>query len=750
MKREVTKRGALLLTPIIYDKEEVLSIEQIITEIQKYNEHTDKELILRAYNVANDAHKSQKRASGEGYIMHPLAVAKILTSLQMDDSTIAAAILHDVVEDSSYTQDDMKEYFGEEVSYLIDGVTKLSKLHFRSTIEAQSENYRKLFLAMAKDLRVIMIKLADRLHNMRTLRFVKPEKQERIARETIEVYAPLANRLGISNIKWELEDLCFRYLEPEKYYTLAQGVLQKRQERQTFIEESILEISKTLEQSDIKAELSGRAKHYYSIYKKMKRDNKEIGEIYDLSALRILVDNVKDCYHALGVIHTIWKPLPGRFKDYIAMPKSNGYQSLHTTVMAKGYPLEIQIRTFMMHTVSEYGVAAHWKYKEAGKGSKANQVYDKKLSWLRQITDLGSEVVSPGEYVEALKMDFFTDEVLVFTPTGDVIDLPKGAVPIDFAYRIHTDVGNHCTGAMVNGKMVPLSFKLSTGDRVEIITSKNSTGPKSDWLNIVSSADTRSKIRAFFKKANRKDNIQRGLDALNQDVKKLGYETKKIIRDDWLAKVAPAFNLKTGDDLLASIGYGVILVEAVLTKLIELYREETQNNTPDTKRTMLDKIKSTPSKNKDQGILVEGNQGMLVRLARCCSPIPGDPILGYITKGRGISVHRADCPNVRLEGNERYIDVAWDINSVAATYAVEIQIALNNQTGVLNQVLATVTEMRLNVVGVNARVSNNEQITDVSLTVEIKNSSILSRLMTNLRRIKDVYSVSRTIGKGTM
>ena len=455
------------------DKEPV-TIESIIEAVKSYQPKANIRLIQRAYELANAAHKGQKRVSGEEYIIHPLHVAQILTELHIDDVTISAALLHDVVEDTIYTNEQVEQMFGKEVAMLVDGVTKLGRIKYKSREEQQLENYRKMFLAMAKDIRVIMIKLADRLHNMRTLKYMREDKQKRIAKETIEIYAPLANRLGISNIKWELEDLCLRYLEPEKYYDLVESVKQKRQERQAFIDDAIEQIKAKLKESGIKAEISGRAKHFYSIYKKMKRDNKDISEIYDLSAVRVLVDTVKDCYGVLGVIHAMWKPIPGRFKDYIAMPKSNGYQSLHTTVMTKGYPLEIQIRTFKMHQVSEYGVAAHWKYKEQGRGATAGSAVDQKMSWLRQMVNLQQEFSDPREYFEALKVDIFSDEVFVFTPNGDVVDLPKGSIPIDFAYRIHTEIGHHCVGAKVNGKLVPLEYKLKNGDIVSIITNKAS------------------------------------------------------------------------------------------------------------------------------------------------------------------------------------------------------------------------------------------------------------------------------------
>ena len=750
MNSETTSNGVAIYTPAAGSATAQVTIDEIIEAVLKYQPHANVELIRRAYELANAAHAGQKRASGEEYIIHPLNVAKILTELMIDATTISAALLHDVVEDTTYTEEQMAEIFGKEVAMLIDGVTKLGKIKFQSKIEQQSENYRKLFLAMAKDIRVIIIKLADRLHNMRTLKFVSEEKQKRIALETIEVYAPLANRLGISNIKWELEDLCLRYLEPEKYYELVEKVNLKRQERQKFIEDAILQIHTKLIRSSVKAEISGRAKHFYSIWRKMRRDKKDISEIYDLSAVRVLVHNVRDCYAVLGVIHAMWKPIPGRFKDYIAMPKSNGYQSLHTTVMARGYPLEIQIRTFSMHKVSEYGVAAHWKYKESGKGSMAETDYDKKLSWLRQILNLQQDLKDSGEYVEALKMDIFSDEVFVFTPRGDVISLPKGAVPIDFAYHIHTDVGHHCVGAKVNGKIVPLEYKLKNGDLVSIITNKNNDGPSRDWLNIVAAADTRAKIRGWFKKARREENILRGHELLAQEAKKLGYDPKELIRDEWLNSVCLRFNLQSDEDLLASIGYGGVTVHGVIAKLIEHHKKAIKEQTPPDVSEMLEKIKTSQNAIKksksSHGILVEGEGGMMVRLARCCNPIPGDPITGFITKGRGVSVHRADCPNVLVTDGDytRVIDVSWDIG-LDTSYTVEIEITCNDTTGLLTQIMAVPAEMRINIATVNAKKNRSNRTSTVTLGLEIKNATQVSRVMANIRRLKDVYSVSRSM-----
>lgn len=731
-----------------------VTIDDVINAVVKYQHHADVKLIRKAYDLANAAHAGQKRASGEDYIIHPLCVAKILTELQIDATTITAALLHDVVEDTTYSQSQMEDIFGPEVAMLIDGVTKLGKIKYQSKVEQQSENYRKLFLAMAKDIRVIMIKLADRLHNMRTLKFVKEEKQKRIAKETIEVYAPLANRLGISNIKWELEDLCLRYLEPEFYYDLVEKVKQKRQERQRFIEDSILQIHTKLIRSGIKAEISGRAKHFYSIYRKMKRDNKDISEIYDLSAVRVLVHNVKDCYAVLGVIHAMWKPIPGRFKDYIAMPKSNGYQSLHTTVMTRGYPLEIQIRTFAMHKISEYGVAAHWKYKETGRSVGAGNDYEKKISWLRQMVNLQHEVNDPSEYLEALKMDIFSDEVFVFTPNGDVIDLPKGSVPIDFAYRIHTEVGHHCVGAKVNGKIVPLEYKLQNGDQVAIITNKANNGPSRDWLNIVASSDTRAKIRSWFKKEKREENIIRGRDMLEKEAKRLGYEPKDLLRDEWLNSVCLRFNINNDADMLAAIGYGGIAINGVMAKLIEHHKKAIKAATPPDVTQMLEGIKQqhrNSKKNKaSHGILVEGESGMLVRLARCCNPIPGDPIIGYITKGRGVSVHRADCPNVLSDDGDttRVIDVNWDVG-LDKTYTVEIEINCNDTTGVLTSILSVPAEMKINVSSVNAKANKGNKTSTIIMGLEVNNAAQISMVMAKIRRLKDIYSVGRALFAAT-
>ena len=726
-----------------------VTIDAILEAVKRYQPNADTDLIRRAYELADAAHKGQKRVSGEDYIIHPLAVAKILTDLQIDDITISAAILHDVVEDTTHTLDEMRELFGDEVAMLIDGVTKLGRIQYKSKEEQQLESYRKMFLAMAKDIRVIMIKLADRLHNMRTLKYMREDKQKRIARETIEIYAPLANRLGISNVKWELEDLCLRYLEPEAYYALVEEVKHKRQERQAFIDEAHEQIVEKLEEAHITAEIRGRAKHFYSIYKKMKRDQKDISEIYDLSALRVLVDSVKDCYGVLGIIHAMWKPLPGRFKDYIAMPKSNGYQSLHTTVICRGYPLEIQIRTFAMHKVSEYGVAAHWKYKEAGKSVGATREYDQKMSWLRQMVSLQHELDDPREYFEALKVDVFSDEVFVFTPKGDVVDLPKGSIPIDFAYRIHTEVGHHCVGAKVNSKIVPLEYKLKNGDIVSIITNKSNNGPSRDWLNIVASSETRTKIRSWFKKQRKEENIARGMDMMEKEAKHLGYVPKEILKPERLELLAKKLNIPQVNDLLASIGYGGITLNGILGKLIEMHKQDLQKATPPDISQMLSELKQ-PLKNRKKkashGILVEGEGGFLVRLARCCNPIPGDPITGYITRGRGVSVHRSDCPNLLNDMDfSRVIEVNWDVG-LDKVYTVQIEIVCNDKTGMLAELFALPAEMKVNISSLTAKTNKTNRTSIVNMGLDVRNSQQVAQIVTKIRRMKDVYSVSRSLG----
>ena len=735
------------------DAQRTVTIDMILEKVRSYQADADLAKIKKAYAYAEKAHRGQVRISGDAYIIHPLNVAYILTGLHLDDETICAALLHDVVEDTCATLEEMDAEFGRNIMELIDGVTKLGRIEYMSKEDVKLENYRKMFLAMAKDIRVIMIKLADRLHNMRTLKYMREDKRRRIAKETIEVYAPLANRLGISSIKVELEDLCLRYLEPEAYYALVEEVKHKRQERQAFIRESIRQIHEKLEAAGIEAEIKGRAKHFYSIYRKMKRDNKSVNEIYDLSAVRVLVSSVKDCYGVLGVIHAMWKPIPGRFKDYIAMPKSNGYQSLHTTVMTHGDPLEIQIRTKAMHQVSEFGIAAHWKYKEAGRSIGATDENDQKMSWLRQMVSLQKEYDDPKEFFEALKLDVFSDEVFVFTPRGDVIDLPKGSNPIDFAYHIHTEIGHHCVGAKVNGKIVPLEYKLKNGDIVSIVTNKGGNGPSPDWLNTVASSATRSKIRAWFKKENREENVERGMNLIRDEAKRLGYAPKELMAGGRLAKVAEKLNVQSEGDLLAALGYGGVSLRGVMTKLIELHQQAIKDSTPPEVSQMLSELKAPrrgKRKKASHGVLVEGEGGYLVRLARCCNPIPGDPITGYITRGRGVSVHRSDCPNV-LNDTEftRVIEVSWDIG-LDKDYIVGIEIICNDRNGMLAELLAVPAEMKVNIHTVNATPNRRNKTSTVLLGLNVSNIDQVTQVMTKMRLLKDVYRVTRTIGSSAL
>ncbi|HIU64877.1 MAG TPA: bifunctional (p)ppGpp synthetase/guanosine-3',5'-bis(diphosphate) 3'-pyrophosphohydrolase, partial [Candidatus Avacidaminococcus intestinavium] len=690
----------------------VYNIEEFFISIEQYMDKQQVAFVRKAYEFAAEAHLQQRRASGEPYIIHPLGVAMILAKLQLDELSLAAAFLHDVVEDTEVTLDDITELFGRKVADLVDGVTKLNKIEYVSKEEQQVENYRKMFLAMAKDIRVVLIKLADRLHNMRTMKYMPPHKQQSISQETLEIYAPLAHRLGIYAIKWELEDLAFRYIEPDRYYDLVEQVQAKRQEREVMIQDAIKEIRNNLAEMDIHCEIQGRPKNFYSIHKKMLRDHKELSEIYDLLAVRVLVDTVKDCYGALGIVHSLWKPIPGRFKDYVAVPKSNMYQSLHTTVLSNnGQPLEIQIRTFEMHRISEYGIAAHWRYKEAGNTQKTgDRTYDAKLSWLRQLLEWHQDLRDPHEFVNTVKMDVFADEVFVFTPRGDVIDLPVGSVPIDFAYRIHTDVGNRCIGAKVNGRIVPLEYKLNNGDIVEIITSKQANGPSRDWLNMVGSSESRNKIKQWFKKERREDNIAKGREMLEREAKRLGYEQRVLLKPENLKEVAGKLHIDVDDNLLAALGYGGVPINTVMSKLVEIYKREQKQSTTKDLTQLLSNMKPRSSKaQSSHGILVKGEAGILVKLAKCCNPIPGDKVIGYITRGRGISVHRDDCPNVLANNDEenRMIDVSWDI-ATDAVYRVSLKITSADKTGILADIMMVASESKLNIHALNVHVDKNK------------------------------------------
>lgn len=702
----------------------------------------DIEQIRKAYEYADKAHKTQIRATGEPYIIHPLAVAYILAELEMNAEGIIAALLHDVVEDTEYTIDDIKILFGKEVAFLVDGVTKLSQFHYKNKEDQQTENFRKMFLAMAQDIRVVIIKLADRLHNMRTLGVFRKEKQERISRETMEIYAPLAHRLGIYNIKWELEDLCFHYLHPDEYYDLVRQMRQKRKVREEIVNDTMRVLHQHIEESGIEATITGRPKHFYSIYKKMKRDNKDLSQIYDLYAVRVIVDTIPQCYAILGIAHSLWKPLPNRFKDYIAVPKPNMYQSLHTTIIGtKGQPVEIQIRTWEMHHISEYGIAAHWRYKEGNKaGSKS---FDQKISWLRRLLEW-QDTSNSKEFINALKLDVFSDEVFVFTPKGDVINLPKGSIPIDFAYRIHTEVGNRCVGAKVNNKIVPLDTKLKNGDIVSVITSKTGK-PSYDWINMVGASESKAKIRSWFKKEYRPENISHGQELLLEELEHLGYKAKEVATKERLKEVGKYFNHISEDDILAAVGYGGIAIKTVLLKLIDLYKKDTSPEKTTSLKSAKDfenlKMRSI-KKRSGTGILVKGQEGLEVHLAKCCNPVPGDKIIGYVTRTKGVSVHRLDCPNtINFINKERQIEVEWE-QTTSGMFLVTIEVISYDRTGLMADILAALTEMKLSVSSANVKVENTGMAV-MNLGVQIKDLPQLDYIMTKIRRIKGVHSVNR-------
>ncbi|HHP51184.1 MAG TPA: bifunctional (p)ppGpp synthetase/guanosine-3',5'-bis(diphosphate) 3'-pyrophosphohydrolase [Moorella mulderi] len=711
-----------------------MDLETLKQQVRTYYQG-DISLLDRAYQFALKAHQGQKRKSGEDYIVHPLNVAFILAELQLDMVTLAAALLHDVVEDTGVTLEDIKEEFGEEIALLVDGVTKLGRLECRTKEEQQAETLRKMFLAMAQDIRVILIKLADRLHNMRTLKYHPLEKQKEIAKETIEIYAPLAHRLGIFHLKWQLEDLALRYLEPESYYELVQHIKMKRQEREAYIQQVIDIIKEKLEESGIKADIQGRPKHFYSIYNKMKKQGRSLNEIYDLIAIRIIVDSVKDCYAVLGLVHTLWKPIPGRFKDYIAMPKPNMYQSLHTTVIGpNGDPFEIQIRTWEMHRTAEYGIAAHWLYKEGT--SPSDPEFEKKLTWLRQLLDWQRELRDPKEFMETLKIDLFSDRVYVFTPKGDVVELPAGSVPIDFAYRIHTEIGHTCTGAKVNGRLVPLDYKLQTGDIVEILTTKGSH-PSRDWLKIVKTSHARNRIRQWFRKEEREQNLALGKALLERECQKQGWDPEKVLKPALLQEVAKKLNLTGGvEELYIALGEGLITSHQVLTRL---KGEEVLPETPI--------IPAKPKKKKPTaGILVKGVEDLEVRLAHCCNPLPGDPIVGYITRGRGISVHRADCPNVKhleAQEKERLIEVAWN-GEGESTYQVHIEALALDRPRLAMDIIAAVADTKTIINAVHARATKNFQAV-IDLKIEINSLQHLNHIMERIKKVKDVLEVKRVI-----
>lgn len=767
---ELTKAEEQKKTELVFDDGHIEAMaeyktpeelyQDLITRVRRYHPSDDISLIERAYKVANDAHKDQARKSGEPYIIHPLCVAIILADLEMDKETIAAGLLHDVVEDTIMTTDQIRAEFGDDVALLVDGVTKLGQLQYQGDkLDLQAENMRKMFLAMAKDIRVIIIKLADRLHNMRTLKHMTPEKQQEKARETMDIYAPIAQRLGIMKVKVELDDLSLKYLQPDVYYDLVDKIAVRKVERERYVQNIVDEVSAHIERAGIKAKIDGRVKHFFSIYKKMKNQNKTIDQIYDLFAVRIIVDTVKDCYAALGVIHEMYKPIPGRFKDYIAMPKANMYQSLHTTLIgSSGQPFEIQIRTYEMHKTAEYGIAAHWKYKEASDGKKINTgAEEEKLSWLRQILEWQRDMSDNREFMNLLKsdLDLFSDSVYCFTPTGDVKNLPAGSTPIDFAYSIHSAVGNKMIGARVNGKLVTIDYVINNGDRVEILTSQNSKGPSRDWLNVVKSTQARNKINQWFKNELKDDNIIKGRELLLSYCKAKAINQVDIMRPEYMESIMKKFGFRDWESVLAALGHGGLKEGQIINKMKEMYDRDHPKELSD--EEVIKAVEESaaakqmlPRSKTENGIVVKGIHDVAVRFSKCCSPVPGDEIIGFVTRGRGISIHRTDCVNIinlpEIE-RSRLIDAEWQDESIdgKGRYFAEITIYANNRNGLLADVSRALTEKNIDIQSMNTRTSK-QGVATMNVAFEISSKEELNRVIDKLHNIESVLSIERTTG----
>lgn len=692
--------------------------------------------IKKAYEFAKAAHEGQKRSSGEDYFIHPCAVVEILADFGFDSSTVIAAFLHDVLEDTSVTPEQLAAEFGQEILELVEGVTKLDKLQFTNREEAQAENFRKFFMALAKDLRVIIVKLADRLHNMRSLKYLPPEKQQYIARETLDIYAPLAGRLGISFFKCELEDLAMMYLYPDEYKYITECINKKREERQALLDGIMSQIRDKMSELEIKGEVNGRPKHFYSVYKKMHQLHIDVDQIYDLLAVRIIVDSIKDCYTMLGEVHTMWKPIPGRFKDYIAMPKANNYQSLHTTVVADGETFEIQIRTYEMHRIAEYGIAAHWKYKEGTTGVDTD--LDNKVRWLREVMDAEKDVGGAKEFMDAIKINVFDDEVFVFTPKGDVYDLPVGSTPVDLAYKIHSAIGNKCTGAKINRKIVPLSTKLQTGDIVEILTA-NGKGPSLDWLKFVRTSSARSRIRQYFKKEQREENVRRGKEMLEKEARRRGYNLTDLMQLGALDGILQRLSVSNEEEMYANVGFGGISTNQVLSKLVEAFRKQ---NPDEHIEVTVGEQQGAPRQRSKSGVLINGNANFTVRMAHCCTPVPGDEIIGYISRGRGVSVHRKDCPNIKSMEPERLIEAVWDTGG-DENFNVTLYITAENSGGMLAGITAYIAAAKMPITGANVKVDSKEHIADITISVLIKNVDDLEDLVKKIKSIHGIIDVRR-------